>query len=653
MKVYIETMESSVDKPPNKIYIKDFMLFAKRVAPDIYENNVKDAFYYLSKNAAMKLSGGFKEDSEEEKLYITSEELGRKYDEYVAKGENLKGVLSSRALRNLNYDLHLKVGAWKASLPNQKPVDEYYKKKTENILRKLDELSRATMLQKTEVDKATSDFYDLLERKSKLQWRYRTCMKFLATVPSSSVFSLKDLKRHLDNYRIQKLSQVSLLRYFSDLVKGRCAIEGGTFSFFDIPDLILTQKYGKNEYNRVIKFINKVKAAYLEEKRSQGKVQQIVETDLVPLKLLEETLAKLRYKEETKSECLSQLVEDSENEVEAKKAKLSITSERIASTIENNLFIRHLNAATDEMQTDLNLCLYIIKRLHTLVNSSAFTFRVNDFLPKFNSCMALTKADPEFKKANEVEMNKYGQKRKAPLDILSEQPESVSSRQPETVKPLKLVDQDVTEAIDLLNQPKKSAKEIIEPNVVDEFTPIIREPKTEEDKEQEESRFKTRSGKNYSPKRKFGILESEYVEYNPNMTKYEAVLPTEFYAKTINDQNPEKKEKWFLRPHHLETLTKHPYSKWDNILDTKYYSYYKLNEAEKVPSSKHEELERTISNAIECLEEQIDKLKGRAYLYEKAKTSRTPMEGFSLALSNKNDKSLFEKIERSLKEIKE
>jgi len=655
MKVYIETMESSISKPPHKIYIKDFMQFAKRIASDIYENDVKDAFYYLSKGVAMKLSGGFKE-GEEEKLYITSDELKKKYDEYIAKEENLKGVLSSRGLRNMSYDLHKKIDGWKASLVNQKVVDNYYKKKTESILRRLDELSRMTMLQKGEIDKATSDFYDLLEKKNKCQWRYKTCMKFLATVSLAGVFSLKGFKRNLDNYTIHKLSQLSLLKYFSDQIKSRCGIKEKSFSFFDIPDLILTQKYGKNEYNRVIKFINKVKVIFLEEKRSQGKLAQVTETDLVPLALLDETLSKLKYKKESKSEWLNEIVKECDNEVEVKKDKLSITSERIAATIENNLFIRHFNIVLDNMVIDLNLYLYIIKKLYNWINGVTFTCKINDFLTKFNEYLAITKNDPEFIKANEVEMAKYGQKKKSPVDIMSEGPESVSSKQLESVKALKLVDRDVSEAIDLLNEFKKPLKEIPETKILDEFSPIIMKPKVQpkaEEKEGEHPYFKTKDGKDYNPKHKFGTLEKEYVEYNPNMAKYEAVLPTEFYAKTINDQSPIKKEKWFLRPHHLETLTKHPYSKWDNILDTKYYSYYKQNEADKVPSSHNEQFKKIIMNAVECLEAQVEKLKARAYLYERAKTARTPTEECSIAFSNRNEKSLMEKVEKSLKEIKE
>jgi hypothetical protein len=40
-------------------------------------------------------------------------------------------------------------------------------------------------------------------------------------------------------------------------------------------------------------------------------------------------------------------------------------------------------------------------------------------------------------------------------------------------------------------------------------------------------------------------------------------------------------QKWFIRPHHLETLTKHPLSIKDDVLNTRYYSHYDQTYGEK------------------------------------------------------------------------
>jgi hypothetical protein len=57
--------------------------------------------------------------------------------------------------------------------------------------------------------------------------------------------------------------------------------------------------------------------------------------------------------------------------------------------------------------------------------------------------------------------------------------------------------------------------------------------------------------------------------------EYPTILPTEYYKNIFDKENVRNKDdKWFLRPHHIETLTEHPGSLKDNILDSNYYSFY-------------------------------------------------------------------------------
>ena len=46
------------------------------------------------------------------------------------------------------------------------------------------------------------------------------------------------------------------------------------------------------------------------------------------------------------------------------------------------------------------------------------------------------------------------------------------------------------------------------------------------------------------------------------------------------------KEKWYLRPHHVESLTENPLSKKDNIIHPEYQS-----KLEKLPAKKSPEIE--------------------------------------------------------------
>ncbi len=54
-------------------------------------------------------------------------------------------------------------------------------------------------------------------------------------------------------------------------------------------------------------------------------------------------------------------------------------------------------------------------------------------------------------------------------------------------------------------------------------------------------------------------------------------LPTDYYAKYILQTIPTKEQgngKWFVRPHHVECLTRHVKSVKDEVLNTWYYSHY-------------------------------------------------------------------------------
>ena len=60
--------------------------------------------------------------------------------------------------------------------------------------------------------------------------------------------------------------------------------------------------------------------------------------------------------------------------------------------------------------------------------------------------------------------------------------------------------------------------------------------------------------------------------------------------------------KWYIRPHHLESLTKHPQSVKDDVLNTRYFSHYDQTYGKPVEINKSEE-------AISKIEEHIARLR--------------------------------------------
>lgn len=109
------------------------------------------------------------------------------------------------------------------------------------------------------------------------------------------------------------------------------------------------------------------------------------------------------------------------------------------------------------------------------------------------------------------------------------------------------------------------------------------------------------NGEKFDPSKKFGIIEDNSLIYDNVTTSYPLNLPTDFYMGYIQNNMPKESGgngKWFIRPHHLETLTQHPLSIKDDVLNTRYYSHY--NQSYGVKEEKDHK-----QDAIDKLEEHL------------------------------------------------
>lgn len=115
----------------------------------------------------------------------------------------------------------------------------------------------------------------------------------------------------------------------------------------------------------------------------------------------------------------------------------------------------------------------------------------------------------------------------------------------------------------------------------------------------------------FDPKR-FGVIEGQgELIYDKITSSYNLNLPTDYYQRYIQSALPKKESgngKWFVRPHHVETLTTHVRSVKDDVLNTRYYSHY---ENPKDQKKKPEIEEATIG-----LEEQLQKMKEQIRLFQ-------------------------------------
>lgn len=120
--------------------------------------------------------------------------------------------------------------------------------------------------------------------------------------------------------------------------------------------------------------------------------------------------------------------------------------------------------------------------------------------------------------------------------------------------------------------------------------------------------FKDSEGKPFNPQKKFGVIEDEYLLYDNVTTSYPLNLPTDYYQKYITDNMPKKESgngKWFIRPHHLETLTQHPLSIKDGVLNTRYFSHYDQKYGVKEEVNPSEEAITNIENHLATLQSKM------------------------------------------------
>eukprot|EP00826_Nyctotherus_ovalis_P006818 TRINITY_DN1165_c0_g3_i4.p1 TRINITY_DN1165_c0_g3~~TRINITY_DN1165_c0_g3_i4.p1 ORF type:complete len:415 (+),score=121.13 TRINITY_DN1165_c0_g3_i4:128-1372(+) len=412
-------------------------------------------------------------------------------------------------------------------------------------------------------------------------------------------------------------------------------------------------KYAPEEYNLVVKFINKAKADFLNARKED--IEMLKDNNLMPLAALYETLSRIRYSQDCKESYFHKLILDCEDLVETKKNSLNASTERVMQIIENNIFIAHLNNYVDSVLTDLNLCLFIIRRVQRWLEKEARSFTPSEVLARLRVLLSTSSADPEFVRVNALELDRFNLKAKAKSKTTSERTVSAAGTLREkSVATKKSADHDVAEAINILNssaknfyinKPELKPPEHLDnnPTIPDIEQPeglLLQEPAETED---QNKHFKDAQGLPYDPRARFGVLEDEYTEYDPHMTKYEAVLPEKFYVREIDGQSPSKKEKWFVRPHHVETLTRHPYSKWDNLLNTKYYSFYERQGEKNQPKDK---MRLLANDAIGYIEQHVDKLKKK----ETVETRET--RGKSLYLRSRRGRDAVQKLEKSAAEVK-
>ena len=99
----------------------------------------------------------------------------------------------------------------------------------------------------------------------------------------------------------------------------------------------------------------------------------------------------------------------------------------------------------------------------------------------------------------------------------------------------------------------------------------------------------------YANDNEYPKIIPESLKEDNRFTSYDLQMPMKYYYDKVKVQEPNevKNEDWYLRPHHIETFSKNEKAIPDDILNTKYISYYGPANIPK-KKTKQEELDEVI-----------------------------------------------------------
>jgi len=128
------------------------------------------------------------------------------------------------------------------------------------------------------------------------------------------------------------------------------------------------------------------------------------------------------------------------------------------------------------------------------------------------------------------------------------------------------------------------------------------------------------------------LIKNNELKQDDRYTAYNIELPIDYYVNFVKSNEPPKTKEWFVRPHHIETVTKNEKGIADDVMNTKYISYYSPPDLQH-PVTREEQINEVISK----LESNIDNLKKDFYVRMN---------------KDKNGRKKYEELEKMQEEIK-
>jgi len=96
------------------------------------------------------------------------------------------------------------------------------------------------------------------------------------------------------------------------------------------------------------------------------------------------------------------------------------------------------------------------------------------------------------------------------------------------------------------------------------------------------------------------LEDGNQLVYDNITTSYSLNLPPDHYLNYIKSIMPDDSQSWYIRPHHIESMTNHHQSLKDDVLNTRYLSHYNQD---KEPDVNDKEI------CIDHIEKHVQQLK--------------------------------------------
>lgn len=127
------------------------------------------------------------------------------------------------------------------------------------------------------------------------------------------------------------------------------------------------------------------------------------------------------------------------------------------------------------------------------------------------------------------------------------------------------------------------------------------------------------------------IIKNQGAVFDERFTAYDIKMPLEYYHSYAKANEPPKERDWCIRPHHTESIIKNKEVIPDDLMNTKYISYYAEAEKPEPPATRLHLLNEVIGG----LQGNIDMLKKK--LHQKAVTDKDFKNVYKKLLSLKEE----------------